>query len=127
MHGPSRIATLLLSFVCTVSAATRDLAEVTVFPVYPDWDMSNGAADTIAVVTESTCLSLCASSKSDSTCAAYAYVLFVNGGDPLCILKNTIDLRTFGIQQFDVDDLIGLTTSSQRLPLSTAPASDSST
>ncbi|KAF7336465.1 hypothetical protein MSAN_02300700 [Mycena sanguinolenta] len=97
MHALSSIASLFLPFVYMVNAAPavrRAPEESTVFAVYPGWDMSNGNAETIAVVTEATCLQLCAAS---STCVAYSYVPYDDSADPLCNLKSTIDVSTFQV------------------------------
>ncbi|KAJ6452418.1 hypothetical protein C8R45DRAFT_1223475, partial [Mycena sanguinolenta] len=105
MRSPSGFATLLLSCVLMVEAASNvdpvpDAG--TIFAVYPGWDMNNGSLQTIFNGTESACLHSCASS---STCVAFAYVPYGHGGsdvNPICVLKSTIDLSTFIIETFDV-------------------------
>ncbi|KAF8180547.1 hypothetical protein K438DRAFT_1938233 [Mycena galopus ATCC 62051] len=100
----------LVSLVSTVSAApgarpSPDLG--TVFAVYPGWDMDNGTAETIFNGTESACLQSCA---ANSACVAYAYVPYDNTGtdiNPVCVLKNSIDLTTFTVHS-GVDVSIGI-------------------
>ncbi|KAJ7465815.1 hypothetical protein B0H11DRAFT_2307817 [Mycena galericulata] len=111
MHRLTSLATLLsLVFVANVNAAPgikRAADAGTVFAVYPGWDMDNGTAANIVNGTESACLQSCAAS---STCVAYAYVPYDNTGtdiNPLCVLKDSIDLSTFTVHS-GIDVTIGL-------------------
>ncbi|KAJ7025678.1 hypothetical protein C8F04DRAFT_1268972 [Mycena alexandri] len=69
--------------------------------------MDNGTAANTVNGTESACLQSCAAT---STCVAYAYVPYDNTGtdiNPLCVLKDSIDLSTFTVHS-GIDVTIGL-------------------
>ncbi|KAJ7662353.1 hypothetical protein B0H17DRAFT_1093576 [Mycena rosella] len=79
----------------------------TTFAVYPGWDMNNGEIARIMNETELQCLQACSANPS---CLAYAYTPYTDASpvQPVCFIKNAIDLTTITLQSVDVSvGLIG--------------------